>query len=58
MICASAELLDGGDGVRFAVMQGGREVAAFAVRFRVGEVESVGNVGEFADLILKRLREP
>ena len=34
MICASAELLDGGDGVRFAVMQGGREVAAFAVRFR------------------------
>ena len=31
---------------------------AFAVRFRVGEVEGVGNVGEFADLILKRLREP
>ena len=28
---------------------------AFAVRFRVGEVENARNVGEFADLILKRL---
>jgi len=30
---------------------------AFAVRFRVGEVEQARNVGEFADLILKRLQE-
>ncbi len=30
---------------------------AFSVRFRVGEVETTKNVGEFADLILKRLRE-
>jgi acyl carrier protein len=29
----------------------------FAVRFRVGEVENTGNVGEFADLILKRKQE-
>lgn len=28
---------------------------AFAVRFRVGEVEATRNVGEFADLILKRI---
>jgi acyl carrier protein len=28
---------------------------AFAIRFRVGEVEHARNVGEFADLILKRL---
>jgi acyl carrier protein len=28
---------------------------AFAVRFRVGEVEGTRNVGEFADLILKRM---
>jgi acyl carrier protein len=28
---------------------------AFAIRFRVGEVENARNVGEFADLILKRL---
>ena len=28
---------------------------AFGVRFRVGEVENARNVGEFADLILKRL---
>jgi acyl carrier protein len=27
---------------------------AFGVRFRVGEVENTKNVGEFADLILKR----
>ena len=27
---------------------------AFSVRFRVGEVENTHNVGEFADLILKR----
>ena len=30
---------------------------AFAVRFRVGEVETTRNVGEFADLILKRRQE-
>jgi acyl carrier protein len=30
---------------------------AFAVRFRVGEVETTRNVGEFADLILKRTQE-
>jgi acyl carrier protein len=30
---------------------------AFGVRFRVGEVETTKNVGEFADLILKRLNE-
>lgn len=28
---------------------------AFGVRFRVGEVESAKNVGDLADLILKRL---
>jgi acyl carrier protein len=31
---------------------------AFSVRFRVGEVETARNVGEFADLILKRMKEP
>ncbi len=31
---------------------------AFGVRFRVGEVEATKNVGEFADLILKRKLEP
>jgi len=30
---------------------------AFAVRFRVGEVENTNNVGEFANLILKRKQE-
>jgi len=30
---------------------------AFGVRFRVGEVEATRNVGEFADLILKRAQE-
>jgi acyl carrier protein len=30
---------------------------AFAVRFRVGEVEATRNVGEFADLILRRMTE-
>ena len=30
---------------------------AFSIRFRVGEVEAVRNVGEFADLILKRMKE-
>ena len=30
---------------------------AFAVRFRVGEVETTRNVGEFADLIAKRTQE-
>lgn len=29
----------------------------FSVRFRVGEVETTRNVGEFADLILKRMQE-
>jgi acyl carrier protein len=31
---------------------------AFSVRFRVGEVENAKNVGEFADLIIKRQLEP
>lgn len=31
---------------------------AFGVRFRVGEVENTKNIGEFADLILKRQQEP
>jgi acyl carrier protein len=31
---------------------------AFGVRFRVGEVEQTKNVGEFADLIAKRIQEP
>ena len=31
--------------------------AAFGVRFRVGEVEGTRNVGEFADLIARRLPE-
>ncbi|MBI5772285.1 MAG: acyl carrier protein [Verrucomicrobia bacterium] len=30
---------------------------AFGVRFRVGEVETTRNVGEFADLIARRLQE-
>jgi acyl carrier protein len=30
---------------------------AFAVRFRVGEVESARNVGEFAGLIARRMTE-
>jgi acyl carrier protein len=30
---------------------------AFAVRFRVGEVEATQNVGEFADLIARRMVE-
>ena len=30
---------------------------AFAVRFRVGEVENTRNVGDFADLIIKRSQE-
>jgi acyl carrier protein len=29
----------------------------FSIRFRVGEVENTRNVGEFADLILKRMQE-
>jgi acyl carrier protein len=29
----------------------------FGIRFRVGEVETTHNVGEFADLIGRRLRE-
>ena len=31
---------------------------SFGVRFRVGEVENAKNIGEFADLILKRKLEP
>ena len=31
---------------------------AFGVRFRVGEVEHAKNVGEFAELIIKRQQEP
>ena len=31
---------------------------AFGVRFRVGEIENAKNIGEFADLILKRQQEP
>jgi acyl carrier protein len=31
--------------------------SAFGVRFRVGEVEALKNVGELADLILKRTGE-
>jgi len=30
---------------------------AFKVRFRVGEVEATTNVGEFADLIVRRTTE-
>jgi acyl carrier protein len=30
---------------------------AFGIRFRVGEVEGTSNVGEFADLIAKRVQE-
>lgn len=30
---------------------------SFGVRFRVGEVEAAKNVGEFADLIVRRLTE-
>jgi len=30
---------------------------AFGVRFRVGEVETTANIGEFADLILRRIQE-
>jgi acyl carrier protein len=30
---------------------------AFGIRFRVGEVEGTRNVGEFADLILRRVQE-
>lgn len=31
---------------------------AFGIRFRVGEVEQTQNVGQFADLIAKRIQEP
>lgn len=33
-ICDSADLIDGGDGVRFTVRRGGETLAAFAVRYR------------------------
>ena len=29
----------------------------FSIRFRVGEVEAARNIGQFADLILKRMKE-
>jgi acyl carrier protein len=31
---------------------------AFGIRFRVGEVEATHNVGEFAELISKRIANP
>ncbi len=31
---------------------------AFGIHFRVGEVEKTRNVGEFADVIIRRLQEP
>ena len=31
---------------------------AFSIRFRVGEVEAAKNIGELADLIIKRQQEP
>lgn len=34
LICAGADLTDGGDGVRFRVLHRGRDEPAFAVRFR------------------------
>ncbi|RTL47732.1 MAG: Rieske (2Fe-2S) protein [Rhodocyclaceae bacterium] len=34
LICDSAALVDGGDGVRFRVSYGGRDEPAFVVRFR------------------------
>lgn len=30
---------------------------AFNIRFRVGEVEATKNIGEFADLIMRRMSE-
>jgi acyl carrier protein len=30
---------------------------AFSIRFRVGEAEAARNIGEFADLIIKRMTE-
>ena len=34
LICASAELIDGGDGVRFEVARAGESLPAFVVRWR------------------------
>jgi nitrite reductase/ring-hydroxylating ferredoxin subunit len=34
LICASAELVDGGDGVRFEVARAGESLPAFVVRWR------------------------
>jgi len=31
--------------------------SAFKIRFRVGEVEATRNVGDLADLIIKRIEE-
>lgn len=36
LICASADLVDGGLGVRFAIERGGEVIPAFAVRYRDG----------------------
>ncbi|MGE5386724.1 MAG: Rieske (2Fe-2S) protein [Betaproteobacteria bacterium] len=33
LICAAADLEEGGRGVRFSIKQSGREIPAFAVRF-------------------------
>ena len=48
-------LLQGGTGDMTGVMVAVEK--AFSVRFRVGEVETAKNIGEFADLILKRTQE-
>lgn len=42
LICASADLVDGGDGVRFAVSRPEGQVPAFAIRFR-GRVHAYVN---------------
>lgn len=42
LICASADLEDGGKGVRFTAPRFGREVPAFAIRFR-GQVYAYYN---------------
>ena len=33
-LCASSEVIDGGKGIRFAVVAGGRETTGFVIRFR------------------------
>ena len=60
LICAGADLLDAGKGVRFTVTRFGREVPAFVIRFRgqvFGYLNECGHVpaqmdwqpGEFFD---------